>query len=510
MNIFLWVVYIISAIISFVPLVRLNLFSVNDKYRYFKYVSIVLFIWVILSGMRLTLSNPLFIYYSSLIIYPLIYLLTVLLFVSTMNLLKKKVHLAFIVAFYTFLVIEFIVALTNNSHLLMLEIAYTPNLIYQDVYNSSHGLFFYIHMFACYSLLLLTIVLIASYLYRDLKQQQDSFPFVLMVFGMAFGLIINFINLFFYSFFLDPTLVAFVILLTLLYAVSFIRDVRLIIKYKSNDFILNNLREMYFIVDQRNKVVETSKELINTIDLKEEDEVDFEDFMKKILKKAIVYRSSKELTGGYVNNKLYLHMMEKPIKLPLFKYSARFYLLYNETKIQKHIHDLDYVVNHDLMTGLYSRNYYEKTRLVIEKNYKNYTLAIFDLDGLKLRNDNLGHEAGDWMLIEFAKALGELFKLYKNLSAIRMGGDEFLLIAPDYSKNDIIAMIDKVKKRTMNKDILKDIRFSYGVATNQNGELSFSETLAKADNLQRIMKESRLLEKKDFEYFLRDKFRKKT
>jgi diguanylate cyclase (GGDEF)-like protein len=88
--------------------------------------------------------------------------------------------------------------------------------------------------------------------------------------------------------------------------------------------------------------------------------------------------------------------------------------------------------NHDVLTGLANRRLFNRTLSAeLEKSGRmglSAALLCFDLDGFKAVNDNIGHEAGDNLLIEVATRLRGEFA-GDTLSLSRMGGDEFAVIA---------------------------------------------------------------------------------
>jgi diguanylate cyclase (GGDEF)-like protein len=90
--------------------------------------------------------------------------------------------------------------------------------------------------------------------------------------------------------------------------------------------------------------------------------------------------------------------------------------------------ELDWRVQHDDLTGLFNRSVIER-ELALRLHGGSTKLALFliDIDHFKRINDSLGHEVGDQVLVEAARRFAATTR-GADLT-IRMGGDEFLLIA---------------------------------------------------------------------------------
>jgi len=498
-----WLLFMFVVVLSILPLARMDLFNVSKKYTYFKYLSIFLFFWTLITALRYVLNNPYLIYYASLTVYPLLYIMTVTIFFAIMNYLGKKIPKFLKYFFGIFLIAELAISYTNDFHQLMLQITSRPDLTYELVSLANHGVYFYIHTGVCYTILFIALLSISGRLFKNLRKDKDIIPFIIIVLAIVLGIASNVIHLFVIKFKIDPTYVVFVLVTTLLYMIFCVRDLKLLLKLNNNDFILDNLREMYLLVDHRGLIVTVSKELEEKFNVNVENGLIFEDFKRIIADKTIVYTDSKSLDKAFQYNKTYLHMLEKNIKFPFLKHPGKFYLFFDETENQKNIYELNYVMTHDLMTKIYNRNYFETLESEIEENYNNYALIMFDVDGLKLFNDYLGHEAGDQLLIRFANALKLIVDKYENLIPIRMGGDEFLLIVLNKDKNDIEDIIYELKTMTNNKDLFKHIGFSHGYAQNNYANKPFRRVLIEADSNQYSMKTTR----KEFKEKLEDFFK---
>lgn len=501
MNIYLWIVYIVIAILSFLPIVRIDLFSVSKKYKYFKYVSIALFIWTLITGLTFVISNTMVLYIMLLLKYPLIYFATALAFLAFLYYLEMEVKKSVIWILYSFLAINIVIALTNHWHGLYLDVQYDPSLTASMIMNAEPGHFFYIHTIFSYVLLAIVLVLVVRRGIRAYKETNDLYPLIIIVINIVVGVALNIIHVFIRTFALDPTYIIYVLFASFMYFVFYIRDVRLILRLGNYRFVLQNLREMFLIVDHREQVVDASKSFLDRFSIELGEGKPLDDVMEKIKESSVVYSSGKDIK--FVEDKAFIHMLVKDINIPLLKYPGHMILFYDETKVQKYIHDLNYVMNHDLMTGLYNRNYLESLREIYDDE-KNYGCIIFDLDGLKLFNDYLGHHQGDELLKRFANILEEISKKYNDITPIRMGGDEFLLIFKDKESSIVLSYIDEIKESAFNKDLCKHIGFSYGIGYHEEKE-DFSHVLSKADVKMYEMKTKREDQKKKLESFLKSK-----
>lgn len=98
----------------------------------------------------------------------------------------------------------------------------------------------------------------------------------------------------------------------------------------------------------------------------------------------------------------------------------------------------------DPLTNVYNRRYITNTFESIRTEYKElescFSVIIIDLDFFKAVNDTYGHQAGDFILKEVSRIIGENFSPRDLLA--RWGGEEFLVILPMFSKNE-------AKKRLM-------------------------------------------------------------
>lgn len=110
---------------------------------------------------------------------------------------------------------------------------------------------------------------------------------------------------------------------------------------------------------------------------------------------------------------------------------------------------LEFMSNIDSLTGVKNRNSMN-TRVEWNTNglmpvHLPYGIIFADLNGLKICNDTKGHKAGDELLKKAAALLKEIFN---EDEIYRSGGDEFVIISTECSKDDFETKIEELRKKS--------------------------------------------------------------
>ena len=110
----------------------------------------------------------------------------------------------------------------------------------------------------------------------------------------------------------------------------------------------------------------------------------------------------------------------------------------------------------------------------------NFSLIYFDLNGLKVINDNLGHQAGDLLLRSVAKSCKDLLRESDVL--FRMGGDEFMVLCPETDKLGALICVERMQKAVSDITIVdKKVSFAYGIAYSGETYKDMDDMLHSAD-----------------------------
>ncbi len=109
--------------------------------------------------------------------------------------------------------------------------------------------------------------------------------------------------------------------------------------------------------------------------------------------------------------------------------------------------ELEKVAFYDVLTGLPNRRLLESRfgacRAAAARTGTAVAFLLIDLDYFKETNDNLGHDAGDAVLIETGRRLSSLLREYDVLA--RLGGDEFAVLLPGIvDRTSIDSVCDRI------------------------------------------------------------------
>ena len=92
-----------------------------------------------------------------------------------------------------------------------------------------------------------------------------------------------------------------------------------------------------------------------------------------------------------------------------------------------------------------------------------FWLALVDLDNFKQINDTFGHLMGDEVLVRAAQVMQGRLREFDMV--FRYGGEEFAILAPAENKEDITALLERVREaiQALNLSTVGNITASFGV-----------------------------------------------
>lgn len=104
------------------------------------------------------------------------------------------------------------------------------------------------------------------------------------------------------------------------------------------------------------------------------------------------------------------------------------------------------------MTGLYNRKFgsakFDELITAAEKSNKSFGVIFIDLDRLMVFNDLYTHPEGDNLICRIADKLKETVS--ENGFVARYGGDEYLILLPDFSKDSTQNLAEELRAEIEN------------------------------------------------------------
>ena len=135
---------------------------------------------------------------------------------------------------------------------------------------------------------------------------------------------------------------------------------------------------------------------------------------------------------------------------------------------------------HDTLTGLRNRTFFEQQ---MKRAVPPLGIIMFDIDGLKLVNDTLGHDMGDRLLITAAGMIKECFR--GDDVVARIGGDEFAVLLKITRIASVERIIDRIQEaiKKYNDSLPRvPLSISIGYAIGFDASASVEDIFKEADN----------------------------
>lgn len=157
-----------------------------------------------------------------------------------------------------------------------------------------------------------------------------------------------------------------------------------------------------------------------------------------------------------------------------------------ENNLRQNNKELKYLSDHDLLTGLYNRRFFE-TELARLDATGSLPLAIIigDINGVRLINDSFGHSIGDEVIQTVARLISGIAG--KADVVCRLAGDEFIILSPGTGKEKAEEMIYLLRSDLSQTKVgLLDLSVSFGFDIKKATEESIADVMRNAqDNMYR-------------------------
>lgn len=161
--------------------------------------------------------------------------------------------------------------------------------------------------------------------------------------------------------------------------------------------------------------------------------------------------------------------------------------------------EIQYINDHDFLTGLYNRKYFDELSLKIDQEgLLPVSILIADINGVRLINDTLGLSEGDKMIKATSKILQSLCRPGDVLA--RIGGDEFGMILPNTDSESAYQLRNSIYRvfaayNDSQKTKSYEINLSIGYASKEKPEDNIAGVKKIADE---FLRNSKLLNHKSF------------
>jgi diguanylate cyclase (GGDEF)-like protein len=108
------------------------------------------------------------------------------------------------------------------------------------------------------------------------------------------------------------------------------------------------------------------------------------------------------------------------------------------------------LIDKDPLTGVYNRRKFDRDIELLVALYrrsgKGSGLLIIDIDHFKKYKDEHGHQKGDQILKTVSRCIARSLRDYDRIHIYRYGGEEFVVILPDISTEDVTRIGERMRR----------------------------------------------------------------
>lgn len=188
-----------------------------------------------------------------------------------------------------------------------------------------------------------------------------------------------------------------------------------------------------------------------------------------------------------------VHRTKTGVEIPV-EVNAHLFSLYGQPTVLSVARDiterkeleekLRFITMHDSLTGLYNRAYFdEEVRRLEAARELRVGVVGCDVDGLKLINDSMGHQAGDALLRAAGTAIASAVR--EGDFVARVGGDEFVVLLYNIDFNGVKKVMDRIRAAIAKQNSLEPglpLSISLGCAVNTEETKDIHQLLKEADD----------------------------
>jgi diguanylate cyclase (GGDEF)-like protein len=185
-----------------------------------------------------------------------------------------------------------------------------------------------------------------------------------------------------------------------------------------------------------------------------------------------------------------------------YEHNAVAAVLTDVTGEKEQLQELENVAYKDMLTGTYNRHFGMKLLNEWIGQKKHFIISFIDMDRLKYVNDVFGHAEGDKYILNVSELLSDFAP---DAHVVRLGGDEFMLLASDYTLEEADRKIEALRDELVSEEYVSEdgkVRYrrslSYGnVEVREDNEIPSGDLLSTADEKMYEYKKAHKAERRD-------------